>query len=85
MSLRRAAVPCAIRAPKCPGKLTRDTVAQKALARAITVIARADDSIGIVGDACRRLLNLHPNSAAAGHAPNGSLVDWMVTNKALSL
>ena len=35
-------------------------VIHKALASAIKVIARADDSSGIIGDACRRLLDLHP-------------------------
>jgi len=35
-------------------------VTHKALASAIKVIARADDSSGIIGDACRRLLDLHP-------------------------
>ena len=54
------------------------TVAQKALASAITVIARADDSSGIVGDACRRLLDLHPRAAAATAVPAGRLVDWMM-------
>ena len=37
-------------------------VTHKALASAIKVIARADDSSGIIGDACRRLLELHPRS-----------------------
>ena len=40
-------------------------VTHKALASAIKVIARADDSSGIIGDACRRLLELHPTVAAA--------------------
>lgn len=54
------------------------TVVHAALASAVKVIARADDSSGIIGDACRRLLELHPQSAAAaGVAPN-KLVDWMV-------
>lgn len=55
------------------------TVTHKALASAITVIARADDSDGIIGDACRRLLELHPNVAAAGKVPPKKLVDWMIT------
>ena len=41
------------------------SVTHKALASAIKVIARADDSNGIIGDACRRLLELHPKVAAA--------------------
>jgi hypothetical protein len=54
------------------------TVCQKAIASAITVIIRADDSSGIIGDAIRRLLELHPQAAAAAHPPAGRLVDWMV-------
>lgn len=54
------------------------TVTHKALASAITVIARADDSAGIIGDACRRLLALHPTTASAAAVPAGKLVDWMV-------
>ncbi len=54
------------------------TVAHKALASAITVIARADDSSGIIGDACRRLLALHPKTAAAAKVPTARLVDWMM-------
>lgn len=53
-------------------------VTNKALASAIAVIARADDSSGIIGDACRRLLALHPRAAAAAGAPVARLVDWMV-------
>ncbi|MHB1213021.1 MAG: hypothetical protein ACYC90_13720 [Candidatus Nanopelagicales bacterium] len=43
------------------------------------VIARADDSSGIIGDACRRLLTLHPVAARAAHAPAAALVKWMIT------
>lgn len=54
------------------------TVVHAALTSAVKVIARADDSSGIIGDACRRLLALHPQAAAlAGVAP-GKLVDWMI-------
>ena len=53
-------------------------VTHKALASAIKVIARADDSSGIIGDTCRRLLELHPTLAAAAQVPAGSLADWMV-------
>ena len=53
-------------------------VTRKAVASAITVIARADDSSGVIGDACRRLLDLHPKAAAAAKAPAGKLVDWMM-------
>jgi hypothetical protein len=54
------------------------TVAHKALSSAIKVIARADDSGGIIGDACQRLLWLHPKLAAAAHVPVGPLVNWMI-------
>jgi hypothetical protein len=57
------------------------TVTHKALASAIKVIARADDSSGIIGDACRRLLDLHPEAAAAAKVTPGKLVDWMVWSK----
>ena len=53
-------------------------VTHKALASAIKVIARADDSSGVIGDACRRLLELHPRAAAAARAPVGKLIDWMM-------
>jgi hypothetical protein len=53
-------------------------VTQKAITSALTVIARADDSSGIIGDACRRLLDLHPTIAARAEAPVGKLVDWMI-------
>lgn len=55
------------------------TVTHKALASAIRVIARADDSAGIIGGACRRLLELHPQAAAAARTPVGRLIDWMIT------
>ena len=42
------------------------------------MIARADDSSGIIGDACRRLLELHPQAAAAARTPVGKLIDWMM-------
>ncbi len=54
------------------------TVTQKAITSAITVIARADDSSGIIGDACQRLLNLHPVAAAAAKVPMAKLIDWMI-------
>jgi len=53
-------------------------VTHKALASAIKVIARADDSSGIIGDACRRLLNLHPLVATDAKIPAGKMVDWMM-------
>ena len=53
-------------------------VTERALTSALKVIARADDSSGIIGDACRRLLALHPVTAAAVRMPVGKLVDWMM-------
>lgn len=54
------------------------TVTQKAIASSFRVIMRADDSSGIIGDACRRLLALHPIAAADARPPVATLVDWMV-------
>ncbi len=54
------------------------SVTNKALASAVKVIARADDSSGIIGDACRRLLDLHPVAAAAARVTPGELIDWMI-------
>lgn len=54
------------------------TVTHRALASAMKVIACADDSSGIIGDACRRLLELHPKAAAAARVPAARLVDWMM-------
>ena len=53
-------------------------VAHAALASAVKVIARADDSSGIIGDACHRLLALHPAAAASAGVTPGKLVDWMM-------
>jgi hypothetical protein len=53
-------------------------VVHAALASAVKVIARADDSSGIIGDACRRLLDLHPRAAADARVASSKLVDWMV-------
>lgn len=54
-------------------------VTTKAIASAMKVIARADDSSGIIGDACRRLLGLHPVAARSAHVPAAALVKWMIT------
>lgn len=54
------------------------SVTHKALASSLKVIVRADDSSGIIGDACRRLLELHPQAAAAARTPVGKLIDWMM-------
>lgn len=53
-------------------------VVHAALASAVKVVARADDSSGIIGDACRRLLDLHPRAAADARVASSKLVDWMV-------
>lgn len=53
-------------------------VTQRAIASALKVIMRADDSSGIIGDACRDLLALHPILAARARPAAGKLVDWMV-------
>ncbi len=53
-------------------------VTQKAIASAIKVILRADDSSGIIGDAIAGLLELHPLTASAAMPPIGKLVDWMI-------
>lgn len=53
-------------------------VTHRALASAVKVIGRADDSSGVIGDACRRLLALHAAAAAAAHVPAGKLIDWMM-------
>lgn len=42
------------------------------------MIARADDSSGIIGDACRRLLEIHTQAATAARTPVGKLIDWMM-------
>lgn len=60
------------------GPAERYAVTHKALASAIKVIARADDSSGIIGDACRRLLDLHPRAAAAARIKPSKLIDWMI-------
>lgn len=54
------------------------TVTQKAIASALKVIMRADDSSGIIGDACRGLLDLHPRVAAQANPPALRLVAWMI-------
>lgn len=53
-------------------------VAHKAVASAMTVVLRADDSSGIIGDACRDLLELHPKFAARAQVPPAKLIAWMM-------
>lgn len=52
-------------------------VAHKALASAIRVIARADDSAGIIGDACHALIEIHPRAAALANVSPLELADWV--------
>jgi hypothetical protein len=54
------------------------SVTNKAVASAMKVIARADDSSGIISDACCRLLDLHPKAAATAGVPPRKLIDWMM-------
>jgi tetratricopeptide (TPR) repeat protein len=54
------------------------SVTQRAIASAFKVIMRADDSSGIIGDACRDLLDLNPTAAARARVPATKLVDWML-------
>lgn len=56
-------------------------VVHAGLASAVKVIARADDSSGIIGDACRRLLDMHPHAAASARVAPAKLVEWMVKFK----
>lgn len=53
-------------------------VTQRAIAAALKVIMRADDSSGIIADACRDLLELHPVVAARARVAPGKLIDWMM-------
>lgn len=55
------------------------SVIQKAIASAMKIIMRADDSSGIIGDACQRLLDLHPKVAARANPSPSKLVDRMIT------
>ena len=56
----------------------RLAVCQKAIVSAIAVILKADDSSGIIGDAVRRLLSLHPHLAAQAQPQAARLVDWLI-------
>lgn len=53
-------------------------VTQRAIASATKVVMRADDSSGIIGDACRRLLDLHALLASPAAPPAAKLVNWMI-------
>jgi len=56
----------------------RLAVCQKAITSAVAVILKADDSSGIIGNAVRRLLSLHPQLAAQAQPPVVRLVDWLI-------
>lgn len=53
-------------------------VTQRAIASALRVIMRADDSSGTIGDACRDLLELHPLLAARTCTSATKLIAWML-------
>lgn len=53
-------------------------VTQRSIDSATRVIMRADDSSGIIGDAIRDLLAMHPAAAARAAVPHRRLVDWMI-------
>lgn len=53
-------------------------VTQRALASALKVIARADDSSGIIGGAIEDLLQLHATLTNAAPLPPARLVAWMI-------
>jgi hypothetical protein len=53
-------------------------VVEKAIAAALRVILRADDSSGIIGDAIRGLLELHAQVAPKAHPAASKLVPWMI-------
>lgn len=53
-------------------------VVEKAVAAAVRVILRADDSSGIIGDAIRGLLELHANVASKARPSASKLVTWMI-------
>lgn len=55
------------------------SVTQKAIASALKVIMRADDSSGIIGDACGALLDLHAEAAARAKPPVANLVSWLMS------
>jgi hypothetical protein len=54
-------------------------VVEKAIAAAVRVILRADDSSGIIGDAIRGLLELHARVASKARPSASQLVAWMIT------
>jgi hypothetical protein len=53
-------------------------VVEKAVASAVRVVLRADDSSGIIGDAIRDLLKLHNQVASKARPSASKLVAWMI-------
>ncbi|WP_281906028.1 DUF6880 family protein [Phytohabitans aurantiacus] len=53
-------------------------VVEKAIAAAVRVVLRADDSSGIIGDAIRDLLELHTQVASKARPSPSRLAAWMV-------
>ena len=51
---------------------------QRAAGHLVTVILRADDSNGMIGDLCRDVLDLHRRACVAGVADPQRLAKWMV-------
>lgn len=62
---------------KTPTPKETYAVTHKALASAIKVIGRADDSSGIIGGACRTLIRVHPLAAYAAGVPQVKLAEWV--------
>jgi hypothetical protein len=54
------------------------SIVDKAVASAVWVVLRADDSSGIIGDAIRDLLALHADLARQSPPPPAKLVAWLV-------
>lgn len=54
------------------------SIVEKAIASAVRVVLRADDSSGILGDAIRDLLALHADLARRTPPPPTKLVTWLV-------
>ena len=67
-----------LEAAQDPPPAERLAVCQKAIVSAVAVILKADDSSGIIGDAVRRLLSLHPQLAAQAQPPVEGLITWII-------
>ncbi len=67
-----------LEAAQDPPPAERLAVCQKAIVSAVGVMLKADDSSGIIGDAVRRLLGLHPLLAAQAQPRVAGLVNWLI-------